>query len=85
MEYQEDFMQDHPRFKYRPCVVKDISDNTIVIMSMVTSKQHKNQYAIRDWKEAGLLKSSYINFKHIQATTVDKLGDYIGHLSDFDI
>lgn len=46
MEYQEDFMQDHPRFKYRPCVVKDISDNTIVIMSMVTSKQHKNQYKL---------------------------------------
>lgn len=40
MEYQEDFMQDHPRFKYRPCIVKDIDDDTIVIMSMVTSKQH---------------------------------------------
>ena len=54
-------------------------------MSMITSKKHRNQYAIRDWKYAGLTKPSYINFNHTQITSKDKLGEYIGHLSDFDI
>ena len=57
----------------------------MVVMAMITTKKHRNQYEIRDWKQAGLKTQSYINFKHTQITSKDKLGDYVGHLSNYDI
>lgn len=87
MNYQESFMSDTKEGKYRPCIIKDVGDGTVVIMAMVTTKSHPNQYTIRDWKEAGLSCPSYINYGVTQTITSSILtpDNYIGHLSNFDI
>ena len=56
-------------------------------MAMVTTKVQPNQYEIRDWKDAGLSRPSYINYGVLQYVQKADLttDNYIGHLSDFDI
>lgn len=48
-------------------------------------KNHPNQYEIRDWKEAGLDRKSYVNFGVVQDFDSGEIGEYVGKLSDFDI
>ena len=85
MQFQQDFLMNNPRTKDRPCVIKEMIGDEAVIMAMITTKSHKNQYTIRDWKEAGLDRPSYINYGVIQRVKVTDLGKYVGRLSDFDI
>ena len=88
LRYEEDFMEDNPRRKERPVLV--LNDNgiiNIVSIAKITSQYHKNNYQIRDWKEAGLFKPCWVDFSNREIISADKLRkeDYIGHLSDYDI
>lgn len=85
MDYAQDKFMNNVRSKNRPGLITKIHDDKIVLVAMVTTKTHKDQYEIRDWKEAGLDRKSYINFNVTQYFDMNRLGKYVGHLSDFDI
>lgn len=85
MDYVQDKFMNNVRTKNRPGLITKIYDNRIVLVAMVTTKNHPNQYEIRDWKEAGLDRKSYVNFGVVQDFDSGEIGEYVGKLSDFDI
>lgn len=71
-------------YKWRPALV--IGDQ-IFKLSKITSNLNRKEtpyYIIKDWKEAGLIKSSLVRITQTIDITPGILSKYVGHLSEED-
>lgn len=75
-------------YKFRPVIVVSVADDMLAIM--ITSKTNKltleNDYSIRDWKEAGLIKPSIARIDRTLALPFNYIGTsgFIGKLTAYD-
>lgn len=78
-------------YKYHPAVVMDVDEFSVILAVMVTGAESRlslpNDYLLRDWKEAGLLKPSLVRLDKRLKVDFASIGNRgkIGRLSPYDI
>lgn len=84
--YDENLL-DGSAGKERPCLVVKSNYLDKELFYPITSTKRDKHYEIRDWKQAGLTKPSYLiydKYRDLQAIGTPKF-TYVGKLSDYDI
>lgn len=84
--YDENLL-DGSKGKERPCLVVKSSYLDKEVFYPITGTKRDKHYEIRDWKQAGLKKPSYLVYD--KSRDLQALGNptltYVGRLSDYDI
>lgn len=79
--------EDSNQSKRRPTIILSIKDGIAIIAPITKHTPRKNyqkEYAIKDWKEAGLKYPSTIRLSKVLSVPVSELTDKVGNLSARD-
>ena len=84
-DYFEKLVGINNESKVRPALVIVSKSLEIPLMFPITTTKRSKHYEIRDWKQAGLSRPSYLVYDFSREVSPKEKLTYVGKLSDYDI